>query len=581
VKESTALVLVISGMLLVSAATYGFDHIPEILNGWEVNSYSATLESNGTFYEQYSYRINSEGKYHMLYRSWDTRVDYVPSGKCVVPLNMSAEPSQGLIGYSRSYSGELKTYGGSSDGYLLEKSENNEVGFYAPGGFHTGDYVLNYSYRIYPTIHYDGHLYLLKFVFKDSGWGYGDIKIRIRDNGNVKGVWAPSFLDVKKNGDYWVIEGYDAYGLDITGYIVMNDISEMSHVNIEHVDDVMAEVNSANMQDTAGYYLLYVPYVGIKWMIYLFPLFFTAAYVKFGREKRVYGTGKKRMTVPVRRKPWIVNLVFGKECEGTDWNAYLATILDLKRREKLSMDGEGIRILDDSTDDIYERRVFHLINRLSDSDGVFRPKKVKESVKKLKYDDPRYKEFNELTKNFRDDKELLKVCPDYLWTPKKLMHKLMPIPIVIMLVFIIPMFVLREYVIFSLMIMMFSLFFMFDIGLAYWHPSILGRWKGDYYREKLEWDSFAETISDKKFMQENALQNGSLWEEWLIYGTAMGKRASIKNAMEAAGVDLSAIYPDDDYISSMAFIYMGGVSSSGSSAGGVSGGFGGGGAGAR
>ena len=580
-KESTAIILVISGMLVVSAGTYGFDHIADLMNGWEVNSYSATLESNGTFYEQYSYHINSGGKYHMLYRSWDTHVDYVPSGKCVIPLNMSAEPSQGLIGYSRSHSGEIRTYGGLSDGYLLEKSKNDEVGFYAPGGFHAGDYVLNYSYRIYPTIHYDGHLYLLKFVFKDSGGSYGDIKIRIHDNGTVKGVWAPAFLDVKKEGDYWVIDGCDSYGMDIKGYIVMTNISAMSHANIKRVDDVMAEVNSANMQDTAGYYLLYIPYVAIKWIIYLFPAFFVAAYVKFGREKRAYGTAKRRITPPVRRKPWIVNLVFGKECEATDWNAYLATILDLKRQGKISMDSEGIKILDDNTDDIYERRVFRLMKRLSDSSGMFRPEKIKEAVNKLKYDDPKYKEFEELTKNLRDDKELLKICPDYLWTPKKLMRRLMAIPIVLVLAPAIPMFVLREYAIFSLLIMMFSIFFLIDIGLAYWHPSLLGRWKGDYYGEKLEWDSFAETISDKKFMQENALRNGSLWEDWIIYGTAMGKRTSVKKAMEEAGVDISTIYPDDDYISSIAFIYVGGVSSSSGTAGGVGGGFGGGGAGAR
>ncbi len=580
-KESRAIVLVLTGMLLVSAGTYGFEHVPDFLSGWKVNSYSATLESNGTFYEQYSYHISWDGKYHMLYRSWNTRVDYVPSGECVIPLNMSAKPSRGLIGYSRSYSGEMRTYGGNPDGYLMEKSEKNEVGFYAPAAFRAGDYVLNYSYRIYPTFYYDGSQYLLKFVFKDSGWSYGNIRIKIHDNGTVKEVLAPAFLDVKKEGEYWIIEGYDAYGLSIVVYIVMTSISGMSHAGIKRIENVMDEVNSSIMKDRIGYYLLYYPYVAIKWTIYLFPAFFIAAYVKYGREKKTYGQSRNRITPPVRRKPWVVNLVFGKECEATSWSAYLATLLDLKRQGKISMDSEGIRIIDKDTDDIYEKRVLDIIDKLKDSDGVFRPKAIKEELKTMDYDHPRRRELRELADNLRDDKELLKICPKYLWTPKKIMRKILPIPIVLIVIFAIPMFVFREYAIFSLLIMMSSLFLMFDLVLAYWHPSLLGRWKDGYYKEKLEWDSFAETISDKKFMKENAMQNAPLWEDWLIYATALEKVGMVKKAMEEAGIDVSAIYPDDDYISAVAFIYVGGIASSGGTGGVSGGGFGGGGAGAR
>ncbi len=579
-KEIKGLTIAITAMILISAGTYAFDNFTAI-NSWKVTSYSATLDSNGTFYEQYDYHISKDGKYHMLYRSWHTHVDYVPNGQCVIPVNMSAEPSQGLIGYSRSHSGEIRTYGGISDSYLYEKSKNNEVGFYAPGGFRAGDYVLNYTYQIYPNIYYDGHYYLLKFVFKDSGWDYGDIHIRIWDGGNIKDVRAPAFLHVKKDGNYWNIDGYDRYGMDIVGYIVMTNISGMTHAEVKHVDDVMEEVHSFTMKDRAGYYSLYVPYIAIKWTIYLFPAFFIVAYIMFGRERKVYGVERRRVTPPVRRKPWVVNLVFSRECEATDWNAFLATLLDLRRQGKVDINGTEITIKDHNVDDIYEKRVMDFL-QLAAMDGKVGLKRLKETMKNsYPADDGFVEEIKEAAKKIRDDKELVKICPEFLWTPKKVIFKLMPIPIIFVMAFIIPAMAFRRYAVFYLLIMMDSLFLMFDLGAAYLRPSLLGRWKKEHYRERLEWDSFAKTISDRKFMKESGLQNGSLWEDWLIYGTALGIRNKVKKAMEEAGIDVSALYPDDEYVSTVAFLYVGGVSSSGGTGGVGGGGFGGGGAGAR
>jgi len=72
--------------------------------------------------------------------------------------------------------------------------------------------------------------------------------------------------------------------------------------------------------------------------------------------------------------------------------------------------------------------------------------------------------------------------------------------------------------------------------------TLFGRWKDEYYKEKLEWDAFRKFLSDlamiKKYMPEDVV----IWKDWLVYGTALGVGENVVKAMNAFNVDIPEIH---------------------------------------
>jgi uncharacterized membrane protein len=70
--------------------------------------------------------------------------------------------------------------------------------------------------------------------------------------------------------------------------------------------------------------------------------------------------------------------------------------------------------------------------------------------------------------------------------------------------------------------------------------SLLGRWKKDYYKEKLEWDAFRTFLSDYAMIRRYSADDLDMWKEWLIYGTALGVGDTVERAM----MDLKIAIPE-------------------------------------
>jgi uncharacterized membrane protein len=113
--------------------------------------------------------------------------------------------------------------------------------------------------------------------------------------------------------------------------------------------------------------------------------------------------------------------------------------------------------------------------------------------------------------------------------------------------------------------------------------SIFGRWKADYYKEKLEWEAFKNFLSDFAKIKEYSPEDISIWKEWLIYGTALGVGDKVVEAMKS----LNIYIPEAHIASTISTIYssmsssVSSACSSTTSSGSSGGGFGGGGGGAR
>jgi uncharacterized membrane protein len=130
-----------------------------------------------------------------------------------------------------------------------------------------------------------------------------------------------------------------------------------------------------------------------------------------------------------------------------------------------------------------------------------------------------------------------------------------------------------------------------NIALILTPKSIFGRWKANYYKEKLEWEAFKNFLSDLAMIKKYSPEDISIWKEWLIYGTALGVGDKVVEAMKSLNINIPevdiapAVYiAYSSMYSHINNAYSSVVSSSSMSSGGgfgAGGGFGGGGGGAR
>lgn len=82
-----------------------------------------------------------------------------------------------------------------------------------------------------------------------------------------------------------------------------------------------------------------------------------------------------------------------------------------------------------------------------------------------------------------------------------------------------------------------SILFLQSLIAAFAAPhAIFGRWNGDYYKEKQEWDAFGAFLEDYAMMQRYAPSDLAIWKEWLVYGTALGRGEGVSKAMKSMNV---------------------------------------------
>ena len=117
-----------------------------------------------------------------------------------------------------------------------------------------------------------------------------------------------------------------------------------------------------------------------------------------------------------------------------------------------------------------------------------------------------------------------------------------------------------------------------QIIIALGFPSSLyGKWRGEAYKEKLEWDAFTRHLDDLSQIERYPPDDIGMWGEWLVYGTALGVGDSVVRALKQLNIDL----PEAQYARSMPVYFHRFVLAStrkvSSSGGRVSGSFGGGG----
>jgi uncharacterized membrane protein len=518
-----------------------------------VDSYRADIYLNGTLVEQFVYDISASGKYKMLYRSWKMPLSEQSMKSPYVSL-LRISPPQGSVPYLKNWAGNVTPLSAQAKNYagrIANLAEINEAGCLQPQMFSAGKYRIDYRFLIHPFIECDQEFCHWNFRLADDHLPYRQVSIYIHDPDDLLvSLFPHPKMDFRREGDAWVITGSSPKDEMIELEMLLR--SEASrHLDgfPRQVMDVKGKTLSAQGSD----YDLLLP---LQALILLFPFALLAVYYWFGREKR-YTVPKTLSYVPSKRKPWLVNLVFKGDAFDFDKDGFYATLLDLHRRGVVEIDsvtGTRIKLLqpEESGEDDYEQKVLNFLKSNS-TKGVFNAQAFEGNVKNLQKSSntSRLQEMHEamdgLLRYTNHDAasefvagRSLRCFGGIHFRPRDLLTILYVA--VFVFVFLGGFSILSNPLVVALLILLVQASVMAFAPSALW-----GRWKQDYYKEKLEWDAFRDFLSDFAMIKKYAPEDLILWKEWLVYATALGVGDKVMEAM----ADLNIHIPEAVAVQSM------------------------------
>nr|WP_303714140.1 DUF2207 domain-containing protein [Methanoculleus marisnigri] len=603
-ERQQVLALVAITLLVGVLAVAGATALPGLFGGnQDVEYYDAVFYENGTLVERYTYDVRSAGEYRMLFCYWDAPLTFGAIDRPHIEfLGMTAPP--GTIGYVKDSEGEVRTAAGTATSTDLAAIRSlafdNEVGLYNPGYFVPGTYTVEYRYRVRPPIEYDDRWAHLNLKLVDKHVPYRSLRITLPFAGDIEEVYThPPTLEVERTADAVVITGNapqdDALNVEL---ILDPSFTEKVGGFGEFVPNVQQQTADANRWPPILYGAASILYGLATVLVLAMPFVLLGVYLRYGREKSFTVPEYLSFTPNTALKPWQVNLLFKGDALEFDNNGFYATVLDLHRQGKIVItekpEGNAVtvRIVSGESSDPYEQRVLNFLGNIADDHVVDTAELAAfaETARRSPGYQHRILQYQQsLTALTRDVDTTL--SRRYIMDGRTMIIPLIflgaiPCGLAILAFIFAPgaAFLLIPAGILSFIVAV-------QVGIAALFPSTLfGFWKGDHYKEKLEWDAFAYFLSDLALIRQYSPADLSMWGEWLVYGTALGLGDKVEQAMKNLNISLPDVgvplYSNMPMIFAPIVLFSppssggsGGLGGGGSFGGG--GGFGGGGVGGR
>lgn len=568
-----------------------------------VDSYEVTWNEDGTLTERYVYDVRSSGEYQMLYRFWAAPLFSAVSSK--EPYNgahielTDVKLPENTVGYIKTYDGEVYLFNSDSSSlkaFVSEKAYPNEAGIVDTGYFSRGQYTVEYAYNIYPPIEYDEEASHINLMFTGDHIPYRNVRIVLNSDKITKVFTHPPGYEVTTADGMTVITGSSPEDQIIEVEMLMTpEAADLVPGYKEYVDGVVEKTESSNSGYELGFAVADTIILIGKILALLTPFLLLALYIRVGREKQ-YTVPKYLSTIPDRKlTPWQVNLLFNGDVLGSDENGFYATLLSLHKQKKIKIsekeDRKGIliEILDTAADERYEQRVLYFLNANSGEDGIIDTGYFDEVSKKAS----KSMADERIALVLKDSLNELMTGSDATLSAKYAVDGriyLVPFYIAGALLAIISIGILFLFpdAASSLFLgaIMGGMIIIQAVIATVFPSTVFGHWKGDYYKEKLEWNSFKNFLSDISRIKKYGTEDLNMWGEWLIYGTSLGVGDKVEKAMKELNIDISErgyFYPH--YVWFMGFHSISTFTPPSQGAGGggfgAGGGFGGGGAGGR
>ncbi|MFZ3166376.1 MAG: DUF2207 domain-containing protein [Candidatus Methanoperedens sp.] len=584
-----AVIFIIGIAGYLTAAYIPYSYIP-YSRDLVVESYNVSFSPEGYLTETYLYNVGISDRYSMLFRVWKAPLT-APDGEDpdrphIKVSNISCP--EGTTPYVKDNAGMVWSTDESIRRVVGEKAYDNEAGCYFSGMYREGVYTISASYWIYPPVECDDSLCRLDLMLADEHIPYGKVEIVLSDTRIMKVFPHPPDFSVSKIPGGWIISGKSPENGLIEVEMLIKTAEEIKYLT------KLNEVEGKTVSSNSWYSNIYLLLSALKYILLSivlgFPVVLYFIHRKNGTEKE--STVPEYLSfVPGKRKPWLVNLVFRKDAFDFDENGFYATLLDMQKRGYVKietfadMKKKEVKITllktPEEAEDPYEKDVLSFLKDWS-QDDVFETQKFKEMVKSISK-----KRESIISLKKRMDKIMREAYPKY--ADEFVVEGRRKFFIIsgasALAAFMFNSNYSNIYPIFGEISIYLGTLAVQSAVIAFLTPSTLfGRWKGDYYKEKLEWDAFRKFLSDMAMMKKYLPEDVIIWKEWLIYGTALGVGENVIKAMNALNVVIpevstapSVYHSFHSVNSSVASAY----SAATGGGGGGGGGFGGGGAGGR
>lgn len=605
-KKQIALIFIVT--LLIGVAAFFIpgqieSGTPDFSGDLIVDSYEVTWNDDGTLTEHYVYNVRSSGDYQMLYRVWAAPLFSAINSKeqydrAHIELTDVKLP-ENTAGYIKTKTGDVYLFNSKSSSlkdFVAEKAYPNEAGIVNTGHFSSGKYAVEYTYNIYPPVEYDEEAAHINLMLASDHIPYSNVRIVLDSDMITKVFTHPPGYDIKNEDGKIVITGNSPENQMIEVEMLLSpEAADMIPGYKEYVSGVIEKTESANSGYELGFTVASVIIAIGKLLVLLTPFLLLALYIRVGREKK-FTVPKYLSTIPNKKiTPWQANLLFKGDAFTSDENGFYATILALHKEKKIKItekdDKKGvlIEILDSASDDRYEQRVLNFINVNSGEDGILDTgyfEEVSKSASRSMADERIASALKENLNSLMSESDE-SLSSKYAVDGRGL---LLPFYIAGGLIIIISigiLFLFPDAAGFLFIAALTGALIIIQAIIATVFPTTLfGHWKEDYYKEKLEWNSFKNFLSDLSRIKEYGTEDLNMWGEWLIYGTALGVGDKVAAAMKELDVDVSRqgyFYPHYIWFAGFYAISSFSPPSQGASGGGfgAGGGFGGGGAGGR
>ncbi|MCE5339223.1 MAG: DUF2207 domain-containing protein [Methanomicrobiaceae archaeon] len=603
-ERQQILILVAITLLVGVLAVAGAAALPGLFRGdLDVQHYDAVFFENGTLVERYTYDVHAAGEYRMLFRYWDAPLTFAAIDRPHIEfLGMTAPP--GIVGYVKDSGGEVRTAAGSASpsdlATIRDLALENEVGLFNPGYFTPGTYTVEYRYRVRPLVEYDDQWAHLNLKLVDEHVPYRDLRITLPFSGDIEEVYThPPTLNVERTAEAVVITGSASQDDALNVEMVLNPAFTKKVGGFgTFVPDVRQKTADANRWPAILYGAAEVLYGLSILLVLAMPLILLGVFLRYGREKPFTVPEYLSFTPNPGLKPWQVNLLFKGDALEFDDDGFYATVLDLHRQGKIVVtekpDGKGVtvRIVSGESADPYEQRVLNFLANIAD-DHVVDTAELEtfaETARRTPGYQHRILQYQQSLAALSRDVDTT-LARQYVRDGRGLILPLIflgaiPCGLAILTFIFAPG---AAYLLIPAGVLSFIV--AVQVGIAALFPSTLfGIWKGDHYKEKLEWDAFAYFLSDLALIRQYSPADVSMWGEWLVYGTALGLGDKVEQAMKNLNISLPDVgmplYSNMPVIFAPIVLYSppssggsGGFGGGGSFGGG--GGFGGGGVGGR
>ncbi len=564
--------------------------------------YSATIRLDKTISLEEKYYFNNKtDQFRMLYRYWKVPLVLPEQEGLNYPFIRLVDGNGNGDFYAKAYNGEIFGHFSKPESKELVRTfaNKNEVGIVNPDHFQKGYYILNADFEIFPPLETDNKNLHLNLKLADQHIPYPKVDIKIIDNQNLIEKIYPHLpdFDIVKMGSVYLIEGK----APLNGLVEVEFLLKPADITgfKRFIPDILKKTEEAN-EDSLRTILNILENL-LTIVILFFPFLLALFYIKFGSEKNFVVPEFLSFVPNPERKPYFVNLIFNGDSFKGDENAFYATLLDLHRREKIKIEENGevsIYILDTHSSDPYERKLLLFLQRYSQNVGdmkVFFPSYIESLAKRYAV----HKDISNLSLLKRQMDNLFnyknpKLSSEFVNNTGKIIVQITGVSIVVVsIVFVLFSLIngwsFKNIDLYPLTILFLTLSFQ-TMPVLLTPTQFLGKWKKDYYKEKLMWDSFRRFLSNLAMIKKYSPNDIEMWREWLVYGTALGVAEKVEEAMKVMNVQLPEIEKERKFKRKMhdSYTYTGSQlmelrspSASGGGSFGGGGGFGGGGAGGR